>query len=470
MRPVTSPVPTGGDQQVANEPCSLRARAWWGEQLVAESTAAVRVEEAGQPPVLYFPRSDVRLELFQDEGHQATCPVKGAARLWSWPSRRSRGHVRAGAGTPGRNVEAATASPTDTTTSDPAGTASGAPEVTVPSDGSEVLWSFTHPSPGLDWLADLAAFDHDRVRIDLVDPLDGDGSSDATVKQFPTWGDVADLVHLLDVRPDGERRYVGAARSDWRRPVVEGSQMLGQAIVAAGRHAPGRRAVSAHMVFLRPADCRQPLQFDLEELSAGKTFTTLAVHVSQDGRLRAAGTLLLDAKAPDVIRHGVAPPDVAGPDDSEPFDMSVTGRDVRIVDGAYTGAPDAPAGPPVLDAWVRHRDVTDDPSLHAGLLAQFTGHLSIAAALRPHEGIGQHQAHRTLSTAVNAITLSLHGEVRADRWMLYRHLSTFAGDGMTHSECRVHDEAGGLLASFAVDCMVREFQGRATSVDERTAL
>ena len=61
----------------------------------------------------------------------------------------------------------------------------------------------------------------------------------------------------------------------------------------------------------------------------------------------------LDVTAPDVIRHAVAPPDVAGPYDSEPYDMGVTGRDLRIVDGAYTGDPDAPVGPPVLDAWVR---------------------------------------------------------------------------------------------------------------------
>lgn len=311
--------------------------------------------------------------------------------------------------------------------------------------------------------------DHDRVRVDLVDAADGDEPRDVTVKRFPTWGDAAHIVDLLDVRPDGERRYVGVARTDWRRPVVEGSQMLGQAIVASGRHAPGRRAVVAHMVFVRPADAGRPLLFELEELSAGTTFVTLAVHVSQDGRRRAEGTLLLDALAPDVIRHAVAPPDVAGPYESEPHDMSVTGRDVRIVGGAYTGDPDAPAGPPVLDAWVRFRNVPADPYLHAGLLAHFTGHLPIAAALRPHEGVGQHEAHRTLSTAINAITLSLHADVRADRWMAYRQLSTFAGDGMTHAECRVHDDSGGLLASFTVDAMVRPFRGGAAA-DERTAL
>jgi hypothetical protein len=51
--------------------------------------------------------------------------------------------------------------------------------------------------------------------------------------------------------------------------------------------------------------------------------------------------------------------------------------------------------------------------------------------------------------------------------MLYRHLSTFAGDGMTHAECRVHDDAGDLLASFTVDAMVRPFAGGAPADDRR---
>jgi acyl-CoA thioesterase len=179
--------------------------------------------------------------------------------------------------------------------------------------------------------------------------------------------------------------------------------------------------------------------------------------------------MLLDATAPDVMRHCAPAPQAPGPDESPPFDMGVTGREIRFVDNAYTGEPDAPAGPPTIDAWVRYRDVPEDPALHAALLAHFTGHVSIAAAMRPHEGIGQGQAHRTLSTAINAINLSLHTNVRADRWMRYHHHSTFAGDGMTHSECRVYDEGGALLASFTVDAMVRAFPKR-HSADPRSSL
>jgi acyl-CoA thioesterase II len=290
-----------------------------------------------------------------------------------------------------------------------------------------------------------------------------------TIDHVPTWGDAADLVELLDVQPDGERSWIGVARPGRSRAVVEGSQMLAQSIVAAGRLAPGRRVVSASMMFCRAADTDRPLQFDLDVLSDGRTFTALGARVEQDGRLCANGSVLCGVTAPDVIRHAVAAPDVAGPDESDPYDMGVNGRDIRIVDAAYSDDSDAPVGPPVIDAWVRFDSIPDDPILHAALLAQFAGHMSIAAALRPHAGIGQDQAHRTLSTAINAITLSFHREVRADEWMLYHHLSTWAGDGLAHAECRVHDEAGDLLASFTVDALVRRFRD-GVSVDERTSL
>ena len=127
---------------------------------------------------------------------------------------------------------------------------------------------------------------------------------------------------------------------------------------------------------------------------------------------------------------------------------------------------------PYTRYWIRERfrDVPDDAAVHNALLAQFTGHISIAAAMRPHAGLGQRDAHRTLSTAINAIGISFHREVQADRWMLYHHRSTVAADGMTHAECRVHDEDGALIASFTVDAMVRGFADPSKSNDDRTAL
>ncbi len=333
---------------------------------------------------------------------------------------------------------------------------------------TDALGVITAPAE-VEALDGLVAFDQAAVTVEVVDGATGDEPRDVTVKRFPTWGDVADLVAVMDVMPsdDGSWSSVACAMPD--RPVVEGSQMLGQAMVAAMRTFPGRRVVSAHLAFVRPADARRPLRFVLDEVSAGRAFGALAARVEQEGRTCAAGTLLLGAPADDVVAHAEPAPVVAGPYESVPYDMGVTGRDLRVVDGAYTADPDAPVGPPEIDVWVRFRSVPDDPALHAGLLAQFTGHLSIAAALRPHAGVGEAQAHHTLSTAVNAISLSVHTDVRVDQWLLYHHRSTSATGGMTHSECRVHDEAGTLVASFTVDAMVRPFAGGAVG-DTRTSL
>lgn len=427
--PVTNDAEPDSAQATEHAPSRYRARAWWGGQLVADSAAAIRVTEPRRTPELYFPRADVRFELLGAPTGQAVCPVKGSAQLWTLDGK-----------SPAPRPEWA----------DPE-RAGGDGLV----DGQDAVWSFTEPAAGLDWLRDLVAFDHDRVRVEIVDTVDGEDPRDASVKQFPTWGDATDLIDMMDLRLVGERRQVSVVRPFAARSVVEASQILGQAIVAAMRHTGGRRVVSAHLVMYRVADTRIPLEFEIEDLSSGRTFSAVLVHVSQEGRRRATINLLLGVTAADVVRHEEPAPPCAGPYGGDSYDMSVTGRDLRVVDDAYDNDSNAPVGPPTLDAWVRFREVPADPALHAGLLAQFTGHMSIATALRPHAGVGQDQAHRTLSMGISAIGISLHADVRADEWMRYHHHSTFAGDGMTHSECRVYTEAGALVASFTVDATLR---------------
>ena len=95
-----------------------------------------------------------------------------------------------------------------------------------------------------------------------------DPCRDDPLVRFPNWGMPSDLIDMIDVRSAGDGRYVSVPRADWRRPVVEGSQMLGQMIVAAMRETGGRRAVSASIVLIRAADARAPLTFVLDVLSA----------------------------------------------------------------------------------------------------------------------------------------------------------------------------------------------------------
>ena len=76
-----------------------------------------------------------------------------------------------------------------------------------------------------------------------------------------TWGDATHLIDMLDVRRNADGSFVSVTRDNAgsrHRGVVEGSQMLAQSIVAAGRKVPGRRVVSAAMVFMRAANTADP--------------------------------------------------------------------------------------------------------------------------------------------------------------------------------------------------------------------
>ncbi|MFD0684450.1 acyl-CoA thioesterase [Actinomadura fibrosa] len=274
------------------------------------------------------------------------------------------------------------------------------------------------------------------------------------------------MIAIFDVEPAGPAapsgtppaRFAGDSDGGGRR-VVDGSQILAQSLVAAGKALPGRTVRTAHALFAAVADPAEPIEFAVAPVRAGRSFASAAVTAAQGGRVRATCTVLLDRPGPDVIRHDrwTGPP-VQGPEAAHPVDMPLAGRTVRIEDVEDYGSPDE-VGPPVIDAWLRYDAVPDRDDLRRALLAHFTGHLSISAAMRAHAGIGTSQAHHTVSTAVLGIGVAFHEPVRWDGWIRYHHESTYAGAGMAHVRGQVLTGDGRLLASFTQDAMIRAFEG-----------
>ena len=80
-------------------------------------------------------------------------------------------------------------------------------------------------------------------------------------------------------------------------------------------------------------------------------------------------------------------------------------------------------GPPELDVWVRFVGAPDDPATDQALVAYSTDGFLIGTAMRPHAGVGQAQAHVTLSTGVLSHTLTFHEPCPAAEW----HLLSAAG-------------------------------------------
>src|SRR4051812_30383942 len=71
------------DHRVLEKPVSQRLRAQMGAQVLAESTAAIEVDEDGNPRRFYFPRADVRMAALVPSETRSHCPFKGDARYYS---------------------------------------------------------------------------------------------------------------------------------------------------------------------------------------------------------------------------------------------------------------------------------------------------------------------------------------------------------------------------------------------------
>ncbi|GJD48116.1 hypothetical protein OPKNFCMD_0832 [Methylobacterium crusticola] len=73
----------GPDHPITIAPNPHRIRVVLGGVIVAETTRALTLREAGLPPVQYIPRADAAWDLFEATRHGTHCPYKGDARYFS---------------------------------------------------------------------------------------------------------------------------------------------------------------------------------------------------------------------------------------------------------------------------------------------------------------------------------------------------------------------------------------------------
>jgi acyl-CoA thioesterase II len=91
------------------------------------------------------------------------------------------------------------------------------------------------------------------------------------------------------------------------------------------------------------------------------------------------------------------------------------------------------------------------------LLAQSATHWTIGAAMLPHPGFGEADAHVTLSTGIIQTTFNFHDEVDVSEWLLYANPAIWAGRGLAQGQGQVFTQAGRLVASYSVQAMIRGF-------------
>jgi uncharacterized protein (DUF427 family)/acyl-CoA thioesterase len=393
-----------------------------GDVVIAESDSAIRLIETDHVERLYFPEADVRLDLLEATDHHSVCPFKGQASYWSF------------------------------TKGDPA--------------VENLFWTYRDPFDEVRGIKGYLGVYHEKTVVEVESSWP---DATASLNRFPVWGDETDLLAIIEPHSDAAGDFVAAGYHERTRNVVEGGQLLAQAVVAAGRTVSDQRVTWASMNFVRAARFDDPVTLRVDPSRRGATFSTLGVRSTQGDKLVAESLVLTDADAPDLFRHTAPMPEVAGPESAEPYDMRVTGRDLRIVDGAYSPDPER-VGPPVLHVWLRYRDNPNDPLLRSALLAQPMTHWTIAAAMAPHRGFGESQAHVSLSTAPVAIAVSFEDDASLDEWLLYSTTAVWAGRGLAVGEGKVFTRNGTLVASYTLQAMIRAALASAAGKDAATAM
>lgn len=124
---------------------------------------------------------------------------------------------------------------------------------------------------------------------------------------------VEHLLSILDLEPLEHNLFRGRSPQDgWQR--VFGSQVIGQALVAASRTVENRAAHSLHAYFMRPGDPKEPTIYKVERIRDGRSYTTRRIVAIQHGQaiFSMSASFHLEESG---FEHQIAMPDVPPPEE-----------------------------------------------------------------------------------------------------------------------------------------------------------
>lgn len=254
--------------------------------------------------------------------------------------------------------------------------------------------------------------------------------------------DLPQLLNVLTVEPAGGDHFLGRTPADRNRPVY-GGQFLAQAVLAgAATVEPGRHLHSLHAYFLRAGDPKAPIDYGVERVRDGRSFSHRSVVATQHGKevfrqilsfqVPSGGLRHREPFALDPATDPAAFPgyrawvrDLSDNVD-HPWFAEQLPIDIRIQD-----PPPARPRPHLegtLRIWMRLTGTvpTDDQVLHAALLAWMSDKTISDITLYPH-------ARSWTDAGSDIVSLDhsmwFYEPARADQWTLFTHETPATGGG-----------------------------------------
>jgi acyl-CoA thioesterase-2 len=280
---------------------------------------------------------------------------------------------------------------------------------------------------------------------------------------------IQDLLKHLTLERLEENLYRGESR-DIGSPNVYGGQVLGQALFAASQTVEkSREAHSLHAYFLRPGDKKAPVDYEVDRIRDGRSYTTRRVVAIQRGKpiFNMSASFKLREEG---VEHQCEMPEVPGPEDL--LNMTELGKqaladipdklerflkwqrpiELRPVQSSHPLHPE-PA-PPYRDIWIKTvGDLPDDSVMHQVMLAYASDYSLLGTSLLPH---GLTFARGEIRAASLDHAMWFHRDFRIDEWLLYSMDSPNMSHGRGFSRGNLFTREGKLVASVAQEGMVRK--------------
>jgi acyl-CoA thioesterase-2 len=251
-------------------------------------------------------------------------------------------------------------------------------------------------------------------------------------------------------------------------PSVFGGQVLGQALMAAARTVQKHAVHSLHGYFLRAGDKTVPIDYEVDRVRDGASFTMRRVVALQHGQPIFHLSVSFHGREPGVNHQRdmpAAPPPEGLRDESEgrrelrhllpPEALAVVDQaravEMRPVDPQHLLYPTLT--PPYAQTWLRAPgELPDDPLIHQALLAYASDFSLLGVAMRPH-GLN------FMQPKVQGVSLDhamwFHRDFRFDDWLLYETDSPSAAGARGFCRGSVFTRDGVLVASVAQEGLIR---------------
>jgi acyl-CoA thioesterase-2 len=251
---------------------------------------------------------------------------------------------------------------------------------------------------------------------------------------------------------------------------VYGGQVLAQAVVACGRTVVDARAPhSMHAYFLREGALDMPIDFAVERLRDGRSFSARRTHAIQQGKPILSLTASFQEDQPGYDYQRAMPDDVPPPEEvTSAFHLlgsvdhpaarwwsSDSAFELAHVGGSLFLGPGREKTDRQM-VWVRARHAidSDDRLLHRALLAYACDQVMLEPVLR---GAGKSwlDVGHDLPLASLDHAMWWHRDARVDDWLLFVQEAPTAQGGRALGFARVYTREGVLVASIAQEGMVR---------------